>query len=160
MIIRQYNDADFEPVIALFTETVRHINIRDYSSEQIAAWAPQPPDLGRWRKRLAGLVVWVAESDGRIVGFCGLGADGHLDLFYVHHLFQRQGVARSLYQHVESEALQKGIRRLFTEASITARPFFEGMGFRVLRGQTVKLRGITFRNYAMEKHITAPPAAG
>jgi putative acetyltransferase len=151
--IRPYVAADFEQIIRLFTDTVRHINSRDYSSEQVAAWAPQPPDLARWRERLAGLTIWVAESDSQIIGFCGLGAGGHFNLLYTDYRFQRQGVARGLYQHVETEARNRNIQRLFTEASITARPFFEHMGFDVIREQDVELRGVLFRNYAMQKIV-------
>jgi putative acetyltransferase len=153
MIVRRYKDDDLEPVAALFTETVRHVNSHDYSPEQVAAWAPRPPDLARWRERVAGLTLWVAELDQRIIGFCGLGTDGHVDLLYVDHCFQRQGVARNLYQQVELEARRRGARRLFTEASITARPFFERMGFTVIREQQVGFRGVIFLNYAMEKQV-------
>jgi len=156
LVIRRHNEADLRSLAELFTETVWRVNIRDYSLEQIAAWAPQSPDLDWWRKRVAGLSFWIAELDGCLAGFCGLGPDGHLDLLYTDYRFQRRGVARSLYQQVEADARTAGIRRLFTEASITARPFFEAMGFRVLREQHVELRGVTFRNYAMEKSIECP----
>lgn len=151
MIVRRYKDADLESVATLFTETVRHINLRDYSPEQVAAWAPQPPDFLHWRKRVRDLTLWVAESDNQIVGFCGLGADGYIDLFYTHHHFQRRGIARCLYQHLEIEARRRGARRLFTDASLTARPFFASLGFRTLHEQQVKFRGVFFQNYAMEK---------
>jgi GNAT superfamily N-acetyltransferase len=153
MIIRRYHDDDLESVVTLFTETVYHVSIRDYSSEQVAAWAPQPPDLMRWRERLAHLTLWVADSGGRLLGFCGLGADGHVDLLYTDYRFQRRGVARSLYQQVETEARSRGVRLLFTEASLTARPFFESMGFGMIREQMVEFRGASFKNYAMEKYI-------
>jgi putative acetyltransferase len=153
IIVRPYLPSDLGLVIDLFTQTVRRINCRDYSPEQIAAWAPRPPDHAYWLKRLEGLTIWVAESDRQIVGFCGLGAEGHVDMLYVDYRFQRRGVARLLYQQVEVEARRTGARRLFTEASITARQFFERMGFKILREQTVQLRGAAFTNFAMEKNI-------
>jgi len=153
MIVRRYNDDDLESVATLFTETVRHVSNRDYSSEQIAAWAPQPPDLSRWRARLAGLTLCVADSSSHLIGFCGLGSDGHVDLLYTDYRFQRQGVARSLYQQVETEARHRGVHCMFTEASITARPFFESMGFVIIREQIVEFRGVCFKNFAMERHI-------
>ena len=153
MIVRRYNDDDLESLVTLFTETVDHVSIRDYSLEQVSAWAPNPPDLIRWRERLASLTLWVADSGSRLLGFCGLGADGHVDLLYTDYRFQRQGVARSLYQQVEIEARSRGVRRLFTEASITARPFFATMGFVIIRDQIVEFRGALFKNYAMERYI-------
>jgi putative acetyltransferase len=42
---------------------------------------------------------------------------------------------------------------LFTEASITAKPFFQRMGFSVVKEQEVSRRGETFINYAMEKFL-------
>lgn len=88
-----------------------------------------------------------------------MGADGHVDLLYVDYRFQRQGVARNLYQQVESEARQRGVRRLFTEASITARGFFENMGFGILHEQRVEFGGVAFQNYTMEKFIPMPNTA-
>jgi N-acetylglutamate synthase-like GNAT family acetyltransferase len=129
------------------------VNTRDYSAEQVAAWAPQPPDLIRWRERVSDLSLWVAESAGDVVGFCGLGTGGHVDLLYVDYRFQRQGVARRLIERIQAEARRDGVRRLFTGASITARPFFESMGFHVVREQQVEVRGVSFLNYVMERRI-------
>jgi putative acetyltransferase len=153
MIVRRYHDDDLASVVRLFTETVHQVCLHDYTAEQVAAWAPQPPDLVRWRERLARLTLWVADSGHGLLGFCGLGVEGHVDLLYTDHRFQRQGVARSLYQQVETEARSLGVRRLFTEASITARPFFASMGFGIIRGQMVESRGVIFKNYAMEKYL-------
>ena len=110
----------------------------------------------RQLKRLAGVPLWVADSSGEILGFCGVRPNGHVDLLYTDCRFQRQGVARALYQWAETETLRLGVRRLFTEASINARPFFESMGFGVLREQDVEFCGLMFRNYAMEKYVALP----
>lgn len=111
------------------------------------------PDLVLWRERLARLTLWVADSSSRLIGFCGLGAEGRVDLLYTDYRFQRQGLARNLYREVETEARRRGARRLFTEASITARPFFESMGFGVIREQRVEFGGICVKNDAMERHL-------
>ncbi len=47
-------------------------------------------------------------------------------------------------------------RRLHTEASITARPFFERCGFLLVAEQTVALRGQQFVNFRMEKPLGDP----
>ena len=157
MEIRRYQDSDLEQVATLFINTIRHVNCRHYSPEQIAAWAPQTIDAPHWRVRLSTFLVWVAETDSQIVGFSALRPDGYIHFQFTHHQFQRQGVARALYSEMESEARRRGIHLLFTDASITARPFFETMGFCLLRERQVKARGVMFLNYAMEKRLK--PAA-
>jgi len=152
--VRLYESRNIATIVRLFTETVRSINTADYSPEQIEAWAPDPPDMEHWRRRLSERIVFVAEHASEIVGFATFEANGHLDHMYVHRNFQRQGVASALYRRVEQEALSRGVPRIFIEASITARPFFEHVGLRVIASQYVERGGISFLNYRMEKSLS------
>jgi len=81
-----------------------------------------------------------------------------VDMLYVHPDFERRGVARALLEHLEKVARGFNYRRLYTEASITARPVFEALGFRVTVPQSVTLRGEAMTNYRMEKRLDAGPA--
>jgi putative acetyltransferase len=144
------------PVLAkLFTESVRAIAAADYSPEQLEAWVPNPPDAAYWRERLGALIVFVAEIDSEAAGFISLDRDGHLDHLYVHAGFQRRGVALALYRRIEQEAMARGIRRIFTEASITARPFFARVGFQTIAPQEIERRGVSFTNFRMERLLPA-----
>lgn len=151
MIIRPYVPDDLDGVIALFHASVRCVAIRDYTEDQVKAWAPDEADRERWASRRASRPTWVAEIDGALAGFTDLEPDGHLDMMYVHPDHQGRGVAGALLRQVETEAARLGLARLFTEASITARPFFERKGFRVIAPQTVRVRGQDLVNYRMEK---------
>ncbi|MBM3548079.1 MAG: GNAT family N-acetyltransferase [Alphaproteobacteria bacterium] len=153
MNIRRYVPADLDAVMDLFRESVRRVAIRDYSEAQVQAWAPDVPDRERWAERRASRPTWIAEIDGRLAGFADLEPDGHVDMMYVHPDHQGRGVANALMKTVESEAARLGLGRLYTEASITAKPFFERKGFRVIAPQTVSLRGMDFINYRMEKPL-------
>jgi putative acetyltransferase len=73
---------------------------------------------------------------------------------YVHPAYEGRGVASALLNRLEDAAHRQGITRLFTEASITAKPFFERRGFEVLTAQVVAFRGEKFTNFQMEKHLT------
>jgi putative acetyltransferase len=75
---------------------------------------------------------------------------------YVSADHQRRGIGRQLLAAVVAEARRVGLARLFTEASITARPFFEAQGFAVLASQVVRCRGAEFVNYRMERVLTEP----
>ena len=150
--IRHYCPEDVGAIVALFRDTVRRINIRDYSVEQVRAWAPDEIDGQRWADRLANRCCVIAEIDGVIVGFADLESDGHLDHLFVHADHQRRGVGAALLAALHGEAARRGIARLFTEASITARPFFERHGYRVLQEQVVVVRGVELVNYRMDNH--------
>jgi putative acetyltransferase len=152
--IRPYRPADVDALIALFRAAVRQVASRDYTAAQVQAWAPDLIDREPWLERRGSRPTFVAEIDGRIAGFADLEPDGHVDMMYVHPDFSGQGVAGALLRHVEAAARAQSLERLYTEASITARPFFEHCGFRVLAPQTVSLRGQDFVNYGMEKRLT------
>jgi len=57
------------------------------------------------------------------------------------------------------EARRIGIARLFTEASITARPFFEAQSFVVLAPQVITVRGVDFLNERMGQVLAEPSNA-
>ena len=58
-----------------------------------------------------------------------------------------------------AEASLVCLARLYTEASITARPLFESQGFVVLAPQVVRCRGAEFVNFRMERELAEPGAA-
>ena len=151
LTLRPYTPADAPPLLHLFRDTIRRVNVRDYTDEQVRAWAPDDIDPVRWASRFEGRFVVVAEADGRPVGFAELEADGHIDRFYVSADHQGMGVGRAVLAAVLAEAERRGLRRLFVEASVTARPFFERYGFVVLAEQTVTVRGVDLINFRMER---------
>ncbi|WP_425262110.1 GNAT family N-acetyltransferase [Prosthecochloris aestuarii] len=114
------------------------------------------PEPEAWTShRLCTRSTFVADDKGILAGFGELDRDGHIDGFYCHHQYQRQGVGSALLHRIEQEAISAGLRRLFTEASITARPFFAAHGFVVLKQQIVVRRHVELKNFLMEKQLQA-----
>lgn len=155
--IRSYEPADVASVVGLFRASVRSIAASDYKPSQLRAWAPDVIDEEKFGRRCESKSTWVAEVGDRIVGFTDLEPDGHVEMLYIHPDFQRRGVARALLEHVERAARAIGVRRLYTESSITARPAFEAVGFQVIVPQTVTVRGASLTNYRMERRLNAEP---
>ena len=94
----------------------------------------------------------VAENEeGVIVGFGSVNDDGYMHTLFVHKDFQHQGVATSLYKHLEAYARERGAKRLTSEVSITAKPFFEKRGYKVVKERQVERQGIFLTNYVMIK---------
>ena len=153
MQIRPYQADDLRHVVTLFTETVHRVSSRDYTPEQVAVWAPRDDDWTRWQNRFAGLQTLVAETNGKVIGFIAFTEQGYVDFLFVHHEHQRQGVARALLGEAESQLRAWGVRRVTVHASITARPFFEAMGYLVLEQRWFEKAGVTLTNFAMDKDL-------
>lgn len=151
LTLRRFLPEDRESVVELFRAAVWRVNSRDYSLEQIAVWAPAQIDAEALSRRLAASFCLVAELAGQVVGFGNLESSGHLDCLYAHADFQRQGIGSALLCGLEQWAREQHLPRLFTEASITAVPFFEARGYVVLAKQQVPVRGILLTNFRMEK---------
>lgn len=151
--VRPYTPADLNGIIDLFNGSVRQIASRDYNSAQIDAWAPIAVNTSLWSERLGRKPTFVAEYQSQVAGFSDLEPAGHIDMLFVHSEYQGLGVARTLMNHILLKARQQKLAELTTDASITARPFFERSGFRVLQEQDVQLRGQTFRNYRMARAL-------
>ena len=73
---------------------------------------------------------------------------GYLDRLYVHKDYQGQGIASAICDELERFAAGKTIT---THATITAKPFFQHRGYRVVRKQEVIRRGVALTNFVMEK---------
>lgn len=157
MRLRAYRPEDLPQVLALFYQTVHTVNAADYSSEQLDAWAPSSPDVVKWRDSFDGHYALIAEENGELWGFGDIASDGYLDRLYVHCQHQRQGIASGLVHALGQFSSQKGSRRLLTDASITAKPFFESLGFRELQRREVIRRGVTLVNYHMQKQLPVTP---
>lgn len=153
MKIRWFHEQDAAQIAQLFHETVREINIRDYSLNQVKAWSPDNIHFRNWAAVCSERFTYVADDEGAIAGFGELELSGHIDCFYCHKNYQRMGIGSKIYCAIEAKAHELGINRLYAEASITAKPFFLRMGFSLIREQQVECRGETFVNYAMEKFL-------
>ncbi len=137
----------------LLHDTVHKVNSRDYTKSQLNAWAPSHWDMSAWSTRLSTTQPFVAVDGNTPIGFAELEEDGHIDCFYTASDRQGEGVGRSLLAAIETKASQLGLTHIYAEASITARGFFESMGFMVEREQSVTLRGERFTNFVVSKRI-------
>ncbi len=150
MILRKYEKSDLAPIVKLFKDTVYTVNSRDYTREQIDAWAGGKIDLDSWQSSLSVHDTIVALEGNLIVGFGDAAKDGYLDRLYVHKDFQKMGVATNICDMREKLSNSE---YMYTHASITARAFFEKRGCCLKEERQVLRRGIILKNYLMEKFL-------
>jgi putative acetyltransferase len=158
--IRPYTPDDARDTALLFTRSVREVARRDYTEEQVLAWAPDSLDLASWNERRMRPRTRLAFLDGEsgvagsrladsggdeLAGFSDVDDDGYIDMMFVHPGFTRRGVAAALLGDIRAE----GHPSLWSNASISARGFFERNGFVVEREQQVERNGQTLTNYRM-----------
>jgi GNAT superfamily N-acetyltransferase len=123
--IREGTEADFERLRAIAVEAKAHWG---YDRALVEEWAQggdfEPESL---RRRL----LYVAEEDGRPIAWAALiprGEVGWLDDLWVDPAWIGRGLGRALFEHVATEARQRGARRLEWEAEPNAQGFYRHMG--------------------------------
>lgn len=154
MQIRLATLQDIPSLKNLYQGTITHINSRHYNPEQISAWAATGERITSLENKIQEQYFYVAvTADNVITGFSSLENDGELDMMYVHKDYQGQGIARLLIQQIYTKAAELGVSTLTAYVSITARPFFEKQGFKVIATQQVQLGEVALTNYEMVKTI-------
>ena len=147
MEIRKYIKTDLPQMAELFYNTVHSINTADYSEKEINAWATGKIDFEKWDKAYNESYTLVADDNGIIAGFGNIYSSGYLDMLYVHKDYQHRGIASEICLGLENKF---NVNKITVNASITAKPFFEKRGYKVLHKQTVKRNEVNIINYVME----------
>lgn len=150
MLIREYQPSDCIRLTELFYDTVHAVCAKDYAKEQCDAWATGTVDPEAWDLSFRAHTTLVAVERGRIVGFGDITETGYLDRLFVDQEHQRGGIATAICDTLERTVSG---RRITTHASITAKPFFEKRGYRVVKAQKVAREGVFLTNYVMEKQV-------
>jgi putative acetyltransferase len=153
VIIADYSDDMLDEMMELFYNTVQTVGAKHYTQEQLDRWAPDKPDITAWKQRLNNNICKVALINNEIVGFSELTKGGHVDTMYVHRDYQRRNIAGTLLKELMHIANKRNYKVLTTEASITAKLFFEKHGFQVTQVKKKLYNGKEFTNYKMIKEF-------
>jgi putative acetyltransferase len=81
--IRNFCPGDEPALRAVFHASVHSLADKDYTSEQLAAWAPLEYDAAQWAERMRANQPFIAQAldGGAIAGFADLQASGTIDMF-------------------------------------------------------------------------------
>jgi GNAT superfamily N-acetyltransferase len=101
VLIRKFREADIEAMLAIINDAA--LAYRGVIPADCWREPYMPPD--ELVKEISdGIVFWVAEEDGRLLGVMGIQDKGEVALVrhaYVTPTVQRKGVGRRLLRHVE-----------------------------------------------------------
>lgn len=151
MDIRLFRWGDEAALFRVYFSAIHDVASRDYTAEQVEAWAPADLDMDLWRRRMRGIRPFVAEIDHQVVGYADVQANGYIDHFFVSGAHQRQGIAAALMARVHDQARALGLTELTSDVSKTAEPFFARYGFAAVERRFPVLRGVTLENALMRK---------
>ncbi|MEM7224600.1 MAG: GNAT family N-acetyltransferase [Pseudomonadota bacterium] len=133
--------ADAPALSELIQRTIRRTNAADYDPAEIElvceSFAPE-----RIAEIMSRRAVYLAKQDATPVGTVSLG-DGKLHALFVDPDLQGQGLGQRLVGHVEARARTCGLQRLEVSSSITALPFYERLGYRLIEFEPRKI-GATY----------------
>lgn len=150
--IRRLAAQDIPEMRKLFRATVLTVNSKDYTKEEVEEWASCGDSVEHWKELLAkNDYIGALDGQGGIVGFSSMNAEGYLHSMFVHKDWQGKGVATLLLSEVEKIARRYGVHKISVEVSVTARPFFEKHGYKVVKEQKAKANRLYLTNYVMEK---------
>jgi putative acetyltransferase len=149
MNIRKAKSTDNQVIRKLFYETITTINAKDYNTQQLETWASGADNKAFWQEQIEKQYFIIAENDEYLIGFASLTTDGYLDFMYVHKNHQKEGIASVLFENILIKANLLNLTKIWTDASITARPFFLKKGFVIEKIYTKISRGVAFENAIM-----------
>ena len=154
-IIRAAQHSEIIELRDLYKNTVLQVNRHDYSQEEVEDWASCGDDLSRIGKMIETHYFIVAVNrQSQIVGFSSITPQGYLHSMFVHKDFQGRGIATILLEEIERYAIAAGIKRITSEVSLTARPFFKKYGYVVEKEQKRQANKLSLTNFWMAKTLS------
>ncbi|MEO0394792.1 MAG: GNAT family N-acetyltransferase [Cyanobacteria bacterium P01_A01_bin.137] len=153
MNIRTVNESDLPELSALFRQTVLVNAPEYYTPAQTKTWASFSSDAVHFHQLILGVSTFVAVDDTGILGFSGIGEDGHIASAYVRHDCLHQGIGSTLMKAVLNYAQSHHIQRLYAEASEFSLGLFKKFEFQIYDTEVVDRQGVYFERYLVELHL-------
>ena len=150
MNIRLANESDLPALAALYYQTVLAHAPQYYTSAQTEVWAAFAADLNHFRRFVLAVNTFVAADGSGILGFAGIGKDGHVVSAYVRSDRIHQGIGSALMEVVLAYAQSHHIHRLYAEASEFSLGLFKKFGFHHYDTEVVDRQGVQFERYLVE----------
>jgi putative acetyltransferase len=151
--VRRYEPGEEAPLFDVYFSAIHLVARRDYTVEQVEAWAPRDLDISLWQNKIRNINPFVAELNGELVGYADVQSDGYIDHFFVSGKHPRRGIGSLLMTRILEEAKSLATATLTSHVSRTAQPFFAKFGFVVTEQRYPEVRGIVIPNALMRRNV-------
>lgn len=131
-----------------------NINLKDYTKEEVEDWASCGNSVEHFKDLLSqNYFIGAFDEQEHMLGFSSMNEKGYLHSLFVHKNQQGKGIATQLLFEVERIAKQYGATEITSEVSLTARPFFEKKGYKVVKTQKYQANKLKLTNFVMRKRL-------
>ena len=155
MEIRRFIEGEEASLFRVFFSAIHQVASRDYTPEQVAAWATEDSDMSAWAERMRTIRPFVVTVAGVPAGYADVQPSGYITHFFVSGAHPRKGIGALLMDRIHDEAGRLSIETLSADVSRTAEPFFAHYGFGIVERRTPVRRGVTLHNALMRKSLQA-----
>jgi ribosomal protein S18 acetylase RimI-like enzyme len=130
MLIRAIEEADIPAVVRLLRSLAQEFIVHESPACAASTFLRENDEQALCARLAQGFVYHVAVADGGLAGFIGMHERSHVFHLFVAREWQRQGVARRLWEVARGEALAGREDAHFTvNASNHAVGAYEALGF-------------------------------
>ncbi len=127
--VRKAGPTDAEAAVEVLRRSITELCTLDHHGDADTLANKTPRDFLSWLANEDHFCV-VAEADDRIMGVGLLHRSGEVRLCYLAPGAQGQGLGKAIHVALEEKAREWGLRRLHLESTVSARPFYERVGYR------------------------------
>jgi putative acetyltransferase len=153
MLLREFKSGDEPHLLEVFYSAIHDVACRDYTPEQLDAWAPRSITPGRWAAKMQEISPFVVEHDGRPIAYADVQPTGYMDHFFVAAPFNGRGVGSMLMLRILDTAAAGKIPVLTSNVSRTAQGFFRRFGFVIVEERAPVRDGVVIPNALMKKEL-------
>lgn len=153
--IRRAKHEDAEGIIEAHVASIRDICAKDYTPEQIEAWAGRKFRADLWCQTIDRDFVWVIEHQKKILGFGHLALMSEeigeiMGLYFIPPAIGK-GLGKTMFSEMLKISRDNNLKKLTLHATVTAKSFYETLGFfQSGSDDTVEMRGVAIPCFPME----------
>ena len=151
MKLKQITKKDQLRLKEVYFDSVNSIDNNTYSKEHKFAWASQAWENSEFQKSLLKGKGLKLIFNNKIIAFATRYPENRLSLLYVRGNFKRKGFGTIILDSIERDALNSGINKLKTEASLISYGLLLKRKWEIERKEIVNIKGLIFERYRMFK---------
>ena len=137
----------------VYFDSVSSIDENIYSKDHKFAWACQAWENKKFNESLLNGTGSKLICNNKIIGFGTRYPENRLSLLYVRGNFKRKGFGSMILNSIEKDALNSGINKLNTEASLISYKLLLKRDWEIDSKEKVNIKGLIFERYRMFKNL-------